>query len=395
MQFAFTDEQQMICDTASAFLTTHSTSEAVRTAMLSDAGYTPEMWQRITGGMVWQALHIPESCEGMGLGYVELAALFEQCGRHLLCAPFFSTVALGINTFLLCASDDQRAEHLPALAAGSTATLALGVADCRSPADLPGKVVSTADGVVINGEYRFVVDGHSAETLLLVAVDEQGEVGVFVTPGDAAGISRANVPTLDQTRRLSTVTVTDLELPASARLNQSSWTQLQKVLDLARIALAAEQAGIAQAVLDDAVAYSQERQQFNRPIASFQAIKHKAADMMLRSEVARSAVYYAACIADEALSGGELAGELAEAASIAKAWCNEAAFENAGEALQIHGGVGFTWEYDIHLYFKRAKASQSLLGSSDRHREQIAALLLDDSCSANDSSASTSEEGAQ
>lgn len=376
MQFAFTDEQQMICDTASAFLKTHSNSEAVRAAMLTDSGYTPEMWQRISDEMVWQALHIPEAHNGMGLGYVELAALFEQCGRHLLCAPFFSTVALGINTFLLCASDDQRAEQLPALAAGTTATLVLGVADCQAPADLPGKVRSTADGVVINGEYRFVVDGHSADTLLLVAVDEQGEVGVFVTPGDAAGIRRATVPTMDQTRRMATVTVTDLRLPASSRLHNSNWGQLQKVLDLARIALAAEQAGIAQAVLDDAVAYAQERQQFNRPIASFQAIKHKAADMMLRSEVARSAIYYAACIADEALNGGELAGELAEAASIAKAWCNEAAFENAAEALQMHGGVGFTWEYDIHLYFKRAKASQALLGNSDRHRESIANLLL-------------------
>jgi alkylation response protein AidB-like acyl-CoA dehydrogenase len=141
------------------------------------------------------------------------------------------------------------------------------------------------------------------------------------------------------------------------------------------VALAAEQAGGAQQVLEMAVAYTRERQQFGRPIASFQAIKHKAADMMLKAEAARSAVYYAACVADEALRGGALGAELAQAASLAKAWCSETYFFNAGSALQMHGGVGFTWEYDVHLYFKRARASESFLGTPALHRERIAQEL--------------------
>ena len=169
-------------------------------------------------------------------------------------------------------------------------------------------------------------------------------------------------------------------MPAGAKLACESGDAadaLNKTLQLATVALAAEQAGGMQQLLSSAVEYTQERKQFNRPIASFQSIKHKAADMMMRNEVARSSIYYAACVADEALNGGELSAELPEAASIAKAWCSEAYFKNAGEAMQMHGGVGFTWEYDVHLYFKRAKASEHLLGNSDQHRENIAALLLD------------------
>ena len=150
---------------------------------------------------------------------------------------------------------------------------------------------------------------------------------------------------------------------------------LAKTLALATVALAAEQAGGAQQILDIAVAYTKERQQFGRAIASFQAIKHKAADMMLKAEAAKSAVYYAACVAQEALTGGAQGAELAAAASLAKAYCSETYFFNAGTALQMHGGVGFTWEYDVHLYFKRARASESFLGDAPEHRERIAVEL--------------------
>ena len=151
-----------------------------------------------------------------------------------------------------------------------------------------------------------------------------------------------------------------------------AWQALERTLQLATIALAAEQAGGAQRILDMTVAYTRERQQFGRAIASFQAIKHKAADMMLKAESSRSAVYYAACVAQEAFAGGPLGSELASAASLAKAWCSEAYFHNAGTALQLYGGVGFTWEYDVHLYFKRARASESFLGDASAHRERIA-----------------------
>ncbi len=184
---------------------------------------------------------------------------------------------------------------------------------------------------------------------------------------------------MDQTRKQAQLELSDVVVDAEAVLGQTggAWPQLEQVVDLARIAVAAEQVGGAQQALDSTVAYTQQRVQFGRSIASYQAIKHRAADMMLQVEAGRSAIYYAACIADEALSGGELGGELSEAASVAKAWCSDAYFFNAGTGIQLHGGVGFTWEYDIQLYFKRAKSSETFLGNGALHREKIAAALLD------------------
>jgi len=184
---------------------------------------------------------------------------------------------------------------------------------------------------------------------------------------------------MDQARKQAAVQLKNVTLPAAALLGETGqgWTFLSKVIDLAAIALAAEQVGGCQQLLDMTVAYTSQRVQFNRTIASYQAVKHKAADMMLKTEVARSAIYYAACVAQEALEDGPLAEDLAEAASVAKSYCSDAYFSIAGDALQLFGGVGFTWEYDVHLYFKRAKSSEHLLGNGAQHRERIARLLLD------------------
>lgn len=389
MEFAFTDEQLMIRDTAQAFLAEVSTSEAIRAAMATDTGYDRQLWQQICNDLVWPALHIPEQFGGMGLGYVELVAMLEQMGRYLLCSPFYASVCLGVNSLLLAGSDDQKKQWLPQLAAGTTATLAW--CDC-SAGERGGNwnadtisATATPDGqdYILSGEYRYVVDGASAE-LLIVAARLPGSVGangisLFVLPAHTAGVSRQTLPTLDQTRKQSAIQLQNVRVPASALLGKAGNAApvLQTVLDLAAIALAAEQMGGAQQCLDMAVAYTKERVQFGRSIASFQAIKHKAADMMLRVEVARSGVYYAACVAQEALEGGPLAGELSEAASIAKSYCSDAYFKNAAECLQMHGGVGFTWEYDVHLHFKRAKASEHFLGAGAYHRERLAQLLLD------------------
>jgi alkylation response protein AidB-like acyl-CoA dehydrogenase len=182
---------------------------------------------------------------------------------------------------------------------------------------------------------------------------------------------------MDQTRKLATLTLDGVQLGNDALLglDEDAAEALQKALDIATIALAAEQSGVAQQVLEMAVAYTKERHQFGRSIASFQAIKHKAADMMLKAEASRSAAYYAACVADEALRGTAAGAELAQAASLAKASCSETAFFNAGSAIQMYGGVGFTWEYDVHLYFKRARASEAFLGAPAWHRERIAQEL--------------------
>lgn len=385
MDFVFTEEQQMIRDTAEAFLAEVSTSEAVRRAMVSEQGFDPALWQRICGEMYWQAIHIPESFGGMGLGYVELVAMMEQMGRYLLCAPFFSTVALGVNALLVAGSEEQKAEYLPALCEGElTATLAFaGARGGRDAEAVTACYRQQGDGFVLSGDYAFVVDGTTAD-LIILAARAEGSAGLegislFAVKADSESIQRQAQPMLDQTRKMATLSLKDVSVPASALMGAEgeAWPALDQILDLATIALAAEQMGGSQQLLDMSVAYSKERVQFNRPIASFQAIKHKAADMMLRVEAARSAVYYAACVADEALHGDALADELPEAASIAKAYCSDAYFKNAGEALQIHGGVGFTWEYDVHLYFKRAKSSEHSLGNANFHRERLARLILD------------------
>ncbi len=381
MEFRFTEEQQMIRETAASFLADCSTSAAVREAMVTEAGYDTGFWRQICDDLYLHAITLPEEQGGMGLGYVELVAVMEQMGRYLACAPYFSTVCQAVPALQLSKSE-HASGWLERILGGTTATLAWMGQEAAGCDAVTATFDTTAEGYRLQGEYQLVVDGHSAEILVLAA-RQPGTTGaegiaLFVVDAGTAGISRQWTPTLDQTRHLGRIQA-DLTLPVEACLGEAGQlgSVLEQVLHLATVTLAAEQMGGAQQVQDLAVEYTRERVQFNRPIASFQAIKHKAADMMLRTEVARSACYYAACIADEAWNEGELAAELPEAAAIAKSYCSDAYFSNAGEALQMHGGVGFTWEYDVHLYFKRAKASELMLGTASEHREALASLLLD------------------
>ena len=386
MEFAFTEEQEMIRDTTAAFLAEVSDSAAVRRAMDTEQGYEPELWNRICSEMYWQAIHVPEAYGGMGLGYVELVAMMEQMGRSLLCAPFFSTVCLAGNALRVAGSESQQAHWLAQLCEGAlTATLAFNGGSSRWDAEsITATWRDEGDGYVLNGDYRYVIDGHTAD-LLIVAARAEGTTGaegisLFLLPAATDGISRQWLPTMDQARKQAAVQLKNVSLTADAVMGDpgQAWRSLSTVIDLASIALAAEQVGGCQQLLDMTVAYTSERVQFNRTIASYQAVKHKAADMMLKVEVARSAIYYAACVAQEALAGGPLAVELSEAASVAKSYCSDAYFAVAGDALQLFGGVGFTWEYDVHLYLKRAKSSEHLLGNGVFHRERLARMLLDE-----------------
>ena len=384
MHFSFSEEQQMIRATAEAFLAEKSTSAAVRRAMVTERGYDPQLWQSICEDMYWQAMTIPEAHGGLGLGYVELVATLEQMGRYLLCAPFYASVCLATNALLVAASEEQKARHLPQLAAGTTGTLAYtgasGRWDCSAVEALARP---EGDNYRISGRYRYVPDGHTAG-LLVVAARSEGSAGdagisLFVLPAETAGVRRQWLPTMDQTRKQAQLQFEDVLVPGDNLLGEfgQGGPALAKIIDLATVAIAADQVGGAQQALDSTVAYLQERVQFGRVIASYQALKHKAADMMVKAEAARSAVYYAACIADEALAGNPLGDELAEAASIAKAYCSDAYFFNAGCGIQLHGGVGFTAEYDIQLYFKRAKSTETFLGNGAWHRERLARALLD------------------
>jgi alkylation response protein AidB-like acyl-CoA dehydrogenase len=346
--------------------------------MASEPGFDPEVWKRIGAELGWTAVTIPEAYGGLGLSAVELTALMEVMGGALFCSPFFATVCLAADAIMATGGEDQKQEWLPAIAEGQTrATLALTETAGRWDASGIEAIATAEDGGFrLSGSKRFVPDGHSADLLLVVARREgtRGEEGVslFAVPAGAPGLVRQALPTMDQTRRLASVELDGVQVPASALLGEEgrAWPSLAGTLDRAAVALAAEQVGGAQRCLDDSVAYALERVQFGRPIASFQSIKHKCADMMVAVESARSAAYYAACVAAE---DGEA---LPLAASLAKATCSEAFFRCAADSLQIHGGVGFTWEYDVHLFFKRARSMEGYLGDPAWHRERVAAHLL-------------------
>ena len=377
MDFRFSEEQRALVDSARDFLASHSGPEDIRAAMTSELGYDKAIWQQIATELGWPSVHIPEEYGGLGLGYVDLVVLLEAMGEALLCSPFFSTVVLAANAILAVGSEAQKKELLPGIAEGrTTATLALCEKSGRwDAAGIEATARPDGDGFVLDGVKSWVVDGHSSDLLLIAArkPGSRGEDGicVFAVPGQTAGVERRMLTTMDQTRRLAEIGLTNVRVGRDACIGEfgSAWPGLSRALDLAAIALAAEQVGGAQRCLDMAVSYAKERQQFGRAIGSFQAIKHKAADMLVAVESARSAVYYAACIADDK------SDDLATNASLAKAWCSEAYFKCAADNIQIHGGVGFTWEYDPHLHFKRARASESWLGTPADHRERVAKAL--------------------
>ena len=377
MRFAFTEEQAALRATARAFLAEHSASEPMRRAMQSELGYAPELWKTISTELGWPAVSVPEAYGGLGLGAVELAALLEAMGETLLCAPFFSSVCLGANALLVAGSDAQKREQLPAIAEGRTlATLAAFEPDKSwTAAGIEAEARREGGDYVLSGRKRFVLDGHCADLLVVAArrAGTRGDEGIslFAVPATSQGVERRALPTLDQTRRLAEIELHGVRVPATARLGEEGTgaAALERILALAAIALAAEQVGGAQRCLDLAVAHAKSRVQFGRPIGSFQAIQHRCADMMLRVESARSAAYYAACVAAE---GGS---ELARMASLAKVYCSDAYFQCAADSLQVHGGVGFTWEYDVHLHLKRAKWTESFLGDPIWHRERVARLI--------------------
>jgi len=374
MNFAFSEDQERLRASARSFLADCSSTKQVRQAMETERGYDPEVWRRIGAELGWPAVIVPEEYGGLGLSYLELVVLMEEMGRALLCAPFLSSVCLAGNALLAGGTEEQKQTYLPTIASGErVAALAFTEPNGRWDASAITAVARRAGGdFVLRGVKTFVVDGHGAD-VLVVAVRREGTraeegVSLFVFPADTPGIERRPLPTLDQTRRQAEVALRDVRVPASALMggDGQGWRALCRTLDLAAVAISAEQVGGAERCLDMSVEYAKQRVQFGRPIGSFQAIKHKCADMLLRVESARSASYYAGWAAAEG------SDELPVAASLAKAYCSDAYFRCAAESIQIHGGVGFTWEYDVHLYFKRAKSSETLLGDAGHHRELVA-----------------------
>ncbi len=366
MNFAFTEEQDQLREFVRSFLEDKSSEEAVREQMETEAGYDQAVWSQMAEQMGLQALIVPEEHGGQGFGYVELIIVLEEMGRALLCAPFFSSVVLGANTLIHSGDDAAKAAHLPGIASGETiATLALAEESGKWNADGIAMAASGGgDSWTLSGTKMYVLDGNTADLIIVAARTDAG-VSLFTVAGDADGLTREALATMDQTRKQSRLTFDNT--PATLLgTDGGGWDVLETVLDLAAVGLAAEQVGGAQMCLEMAVEYAKVRVQFGRPIGSFQAIKHKCADMLLEVESAKSAAYYAGWAA------GEMNDELPSVASLAKAYCSEAYFHAAAENIQIHGGIGFTWEHPAHLYFKRAKSSELLFGDPTYHRELLA-----------------------
>ncbi|OBI97867.1 acyl-CoA dehydrogenase [Mycobacterium alsense] len=349
------------------YLTATSPSETVRKLMATNTGYDEASWHQMAGELGLQGIAVPERWGGAGAGVAELAVVFEEMGRALLCSPFFATVALATQA-ILASGDDAAAERfLPGFVDGSTtATLILNgrleawdAAAVRLRADRDGTAYR------VHGEAPLVIDGHTADVVLAVANTDAG-VSLLAVRAGSAGLRREPLGGLDRTRKMARVEFDG----ARAELigaDGGAANFLARTSDLALVALTSEQVGAAQRCLDMAVDYAKNRIQFGRPIGSFQAVKHRCADMLVQVEGARSAASHAA----------EVAGtdDLPTAASVAKLVCSEAFLQVALDNMRIHGGIGFTWEHDAHLFVRRAKATQLIFGDPDYHAERLATLV--------------------
>ncbi|MBW2295867.1 MAG: acyl-CoA dehydrogenase family protein [Deltaproteobacteria bacterium] len=371
---SFTDEHEELRATVRGLLRDQSDEQAVRTQMETERGWDDEVWRQLAEQVGLTGLIIPESYGGAGFGYAELCVVAEEMGRALLCAPFLSTAVMATNALLHCATDAAKSELLPGIAAGAT-TATLAYADENGRWDLAGIEMMAQEkdgGWVLDGTKCWVLDGHTADVILVAARTSTG-LELFRVAGDAAGLSRESVPALDLTRKLAKLTFA--ATPATRQSEGDQTQGLERALALTLTALAAEQVGGAQWCLETAVEYAKTRLQFGRPIGSFQAIKHKCADMLVEVEFAKSAAYNACWSAADCIETGDGWDDFLEAAHLAKAFCSEAYYHAAAENIQIHGGMGFTWEHPAHLYFKRAKASELLLGDASHHREALADKL--------------------
>ncbi len=348
MEFRFTDEQEMIAETAKAFFAENATSERTRAAMTHGWGFDPALWQELGQTLGLTGAIFPEAHGGAGLGLVELASIAEAAGAHVAALPLLGQVMAG-RAIMTGGSDAQRETYLQALASGDTIA---AVAEMEEAA---------LDGASLTGHADFVPHGESASLYLV----RNGE-GLWLVDRDAAGVEVESKISMDQTRPFAQLRF-DKAAAGPLPDGAAAWQAAQAA---GLVYLAAEALGGAQGALDRTVAYSKERIQFGRPIGSFQAYKHRLADMMIAIEEARSAVYWAACAVDEAAEDADFAMHAA------KSLAADVFFKCAGDMIQLHGGIGFTWEHDAHLFFKRARSIQTLMGSGDTHREALATMIL-------------------
>jgi alkylation response protein AidB-like acyl-CoA dehydrogenase len=376
MDFGFNEEQEMLRKSARDFLAKESPMTYVRQMMEDDRGFRDDQWRKMAE-LGWMGLILPEEHGGAGLDFVDMVVVLEEMGRVVLPGPFFSTVILGGVPINEAGTAAQKKELLPKLAAGELrATLAELEPNARWDAEgIQLEAKTAGGGYALSGTKLFVPDAHTADILLVAgrAPGSKGAEGVslFLVDAKAPGVTTTLLKTMDQTRKLCEVALKDVKVPADRVLGTpgEGWKLLERVVDRGKVGLCAEMCGGAERVLEMSVEYAKVREQFGRPIGSFQAIQHKCANMLVEVESSKSATYYAAWA---------VANDVAEAplaAAMAKAYCSDAYRHTAGEGIQIHGGIGFTWEHDMHIYFKRAKSSEVTFGDATWNREIVAQLI--------------------
>ncbi len=376
MNFGFNEEQELLRSTARKFFENEVGSDTVRRLMETPEGMTPELWTKLAE-QGWLGLVFPDQYDGLGLGLVDLVVLMEEMGRAVVPGPYFSAVLLGGLAIREAGSEVQKKEWLPKIAAGDkrVALAWMEPSAQLGPAGVALTAVEKGGQYTLSGTKLFVHDAHTADALVVAARTRPGAgadgVSLFLLPKGAKGLEVTLLPTMDQTRKLCEVTLSDVTVGADALLGAagSGWAPLARVLDCATVALCAEMCGGAQKVLDMTVEYAKIRQAFGRPIGSYQGVKHRAADMLVDVENSKSITYYAAWALDES------AAEAPLAVSMAKAYVSDAYRRVSAAGIQLHGGIGFTWEHDLHLYFKRAKGSEFTFGDATHHRERVAQLV--------------------
>jgi len=377
MDFGLSDEQEALRKSAREFLTDRSTTQLVRKLMASKTGFDEGLW-RSMAELGWMGTAIAEEDGGLGLGQIELAILAEETGRAILPSPFYSSVGLAGPVIAAAATGTIRKELLGGIASGETrATLALVEAEGRWDAQgVKAKAVKEGGGYTITGTKVFVPDAHLAGEFVVAArtsreKDKRAGISLFAVPASDPNVKVRQLDTIDRTRRLCRVRFSGVKVAADRLLGQEGdgWPVLDRALDRAATTLAAEATGVASKVVELSRDYARERMQFDRPIGSFQAISHKVADMLVLTENARSTTYYAAWALEEGAPDARLAAATAKVAG------SEAARTVAQDGIQVHGGIGFTWEHDMHLYYRRAKWCELFLGDPSLWRERVASLI--------------------
>ena len=368
MQFSFTNEQEEFRSVLRRFLEEKSPPTAVRRLMETETGWDRDGWRDLNQQLGLTAVHIPEAYGGQGFGLVELGIVLEEMGRALLCAPYFSSVVLAATAIMQAGSEAQKRDLLPAIANGDrVATLAFTEPNGRWDATGVEMTATSAGGTFrLGGVKSFVLDGHTAD-LVVVLARRPGSTGndglsFFTVPGDAAGLTRRALKVMDPTRRQARLEFRGVEATLLGEAGAGA-APFARTMTQAAVCLANEMVGGAERLRQSALDYANLRVQFGRAIASFQSMKHKQADMLVDVELAKSAAYAAASAAadDDA--------DLPALASLAKACASDAYMQTAIHTIQIHGGIGFTWDNDTHLWFKRAKSSEVFLGDPAYHRE--------------------------